>query len=114
MTVAMEAGREEGEIANRPLPHGSVEADIHVGKTPSINAGLAQAGLASCSCIGEIMASHEERFQPSTSFATRINLARRAWIGMRDHSYLVWVASRRLFLLPLRCRRNEARSCCGY
>jgi hypothetical protein len=29
-----EAGREEGEIASKTPPHGSVEADIHVGKTP--------------------------------------------------------------------------------
>jgi hypothetical protein len=49
-------GRGEGEIASISLPHGSVEADIHVGRRPLINAGLAQAGLASCSCIGEIMA----------------------------------------------------------
>jgi hypothetical protein len=58
-----------------------VEADIHVEKTRSINTGLAQAGLASCSCIGQIMASHEEKFKASTSFAGRINLAQRAWIG---------------------------------
>jgi hypothetical protein len=76
-----EAGGENGEIASRTPPHGNVEADIHVEKTLSINAGLAQAGLASCSCIGQIMASHEERFEASTSFAGRINLAQRAWIG---------------------------------
>jgi uncharacterized protein YecT (DUF1311 family) len=64
-----------------------------LGRPPSILAGPAQAGLASCSCIGEIMASHEERFEASTSFAGRINLAQRAWIGMRDHSYSVWVMS---------------------
>jgi hypothetical protein len=29
-----EAGREEREIASKTPPHGSVEADIHVGKTP--------------------------------------------------------------------------------
>jgi hypothetical protein len=51
-----DTGREEGEIASKTLPHGSVEADIHVGRRPLINAGLAQAGLASCSCVGEIMA----------------------------------------------------------
>jgi hypothetical protein len=56
----------------------------------SINVGLAYAGLASGSCIGEIMASHEGRFKGSTSFARRINLAGRAWIGMCDQSYSVW------------------------
>jgi hypothetical protein len=96
------AGREEGEITSWTPPHGSVEADIHVEKTPTINAGLAHAGLASCSCVGEIMASHEERFEASTSFARRINLARRAWIGMCDDSCSGWMASCRLFLLPLR------------
>jgi hypothetical protein len=33
-----QAGREEGEIAGKTPPHGNVEADIHVGKTASINA----------------------------------------------------------------------------
>jgi hypothetical protein len=34
------------------------------------------------------MASHEERFKASTSFAGRINLAERAWIGIHDHKQL--------------------------
>jgi hypothetical protein len=55
-----------------------------------INGGLAQAGLASGWCVGEIMASHEERIKGSTSFAKRIKRAGRTWIGMRDQSYLVW------------------------
>jgi hypothetical protein len=76
-----EVGGKNREIASRTRPHGNVEADIHVEQTCSINAGLAQAGLASCSCIGQIMASHEERFKAFTSFAGRINLAQRAWIG---------------------------------
>lgn len=66
------AGREDGEIASRTPPHGNMDADIHVEETLFINAGLAHAGLASCSCIGEIMASHEERFEAFTSFAGRI------------------------------------------
>jgi hypothetical protein len=33
---------------------------------------------------------------------------------MRDHSCSVWMASRSLFLLPLRVDVNEARCTCGY
>jgi hypothetical protein len=83
------AGRSEGEIANTRVPHGSVEADIVVGKA-YFDQRWPGTGLASDSCIGEIVASHEGRFKGFTSFAERINLAGRAWIGMRDQSYLVW------------------------
>jgi hypothetical protein len=53
------AGREEGEIGSSILPHGSVEADIHVGRTPSINADLAQSWACLIFVHREIMDSHE-------------------------------------------------------
>ena len=49
-------GRREEEIASRPLPHGSVEADIHVEKT-ALRSTLTwhKLSLPHTLCIGEIM-----------------------------------------------------------
>jgi hypothetical protein len=114
LMVARKREEKEGEIGSRILPHGSVEADIHVGKASLLNADLAQSWACLTFVHREIMPSHEERFEASTSFAGQINLAQRAWIGMRDYSYSVRMASRSVFLSPLRVDRNEARSICGY
>ena len=84
------AGKREGKIASRSLPHGSVEADILVEKAHFDQRWMDTSWSCLSSCIGKIMASHEGRFEGSTSFARRLNLAERTWIGMRDPSYLVW------------------------
>jgi hypothetical protein len=112
--VARKREVKEEEIGSWILPHGSVEADIHVGKAPLINADLAQSWACLTFVHREIMPSHEERFEASTSFASRINLAQQAWIGMCDYSCSVRMASRSVFLSPLRVDENEARSTCGY
>lgn len=58
----------------------------------SINSKRARAGLASDSCIGEIMASHERRLEGSTSFARRLNLAGQARSRVDNQKLLGTVA----------------------
>jgi hypothetical protein len=87
--MAIEREEVRGRWLSEDHPTGTWRLIYLLRRPISINGGLAQAELASGWCIGEILASHEGRLKGSTSFARRIKLAGRAWIGMRDQSYLV-------------------------
>jgi hypothetical protein len=108
------AGRSEGEITSRALPHGSVEADIRV-ETAHFDQRWSGTSWA-WACLTFVhrrdLAWHEGRFEVSTSLAGRIHLAGRAWIGMCDHSYSVWYEwLRMVYSLSRYAKRTyEARS----
>lgn len=62
------------EIASRNYPTKAWRLIYMLRRRPSGPPGLAPAGLASRSCIGEIMKSHNGSLKASASFAGRINL----------------------------------------